>query len=60
MSRPSDDTRANPPAKPLEDDQGSSAKDAPISVDEVAKKPPTRQGGADAGRAADDPGRGAD
>jgi hypothetical protein len=34
--------------------------DAPVSIDEAAKRPPTRQGGADAGQTADDPGRGGD
>lgn len=34
--------------------------DAPVSVEEAAENPPTRQGGADVGQTADDPGRGGD
>lgn len=34
--------------------------DAPVDPEAAARKPPTRQGGADTGQTADDPGRGGD
>jgi hypothetical protein len=60
MPRPSDDTSVNSSGNELERNRSPTAKDAPASSEEAAEKPPTRQGGADAGRTADDPGRGGD
>ena len=60
MPRPSDDTSVNSSAKELDDAPETPPKDAPVSPQDAARKPPTRQGGADAGRNADDPGRGGD
>jgi hypothetical protein len=60
MPRLSDDTSVNSSAKELDHEPAQPAKDAPVSPQDVAEKPPTRQGGADAGRSADDPGRGGD
>lgn len=34
--------------------------DAPVTPEQLAENPPTREGGADAGETADDPGRGGD
>lgn len=60
MPRPLYDTSVNSLAGGLETDAAPPKKDAPISPQDAAKKPPTRDGGADAGQSADDPGRGGD